>query len=84
MISEAARRTLARSDRSHTTDTACWPFCSMIFCTSASFPRSRPTKTTVPCLASSNAVQRPIPEVGPVMMYALRSVAMVCAMFLSC
>jgi len=39
-----------------------------------SFSRSRPIRTTVPCFATSNAVARPMPEVGPVMMYAFRSV----------
>src|SRR5208337_1192277 len=72
MISDAARRTLQISDRSHRTDAALCPFCSMIFLTSSSLWRSRPTSTTVPCLASSKAVARPMPEVGPVMMYALR------------
>jgi hypothetical protein len=76
MISAAARRTLARSDKSQTTDTACWPVCSIAFCTLSSFPLSRPTNTTVPCFATSNAVARPIPEVGPVMMYALRPVGL--------
>ena len=42
----------------------------MVFCNSSSLPRSRPTRTTVPCLANSSAVKRPMPEVGPVMMYA--------------
>jgi hypothetical protein len=37
MISEAARRTLAMSDRSHTTDTARWPFSSMAFLHFAEF-----------------------------------------------
>ena len=76
MISAAARRALAMSDRSHTTETACRPFCSMVFCTSPSFWRSRPTSTTAPCSASSSAVRRPMPEVGPVMMYAFRSDAL--------
>jgi len=40
---------------------------------SSSFLASRPTSTIVPCLASSSAVARPKPEVGPVTMYALRS-----------
>jgi len=74
MISAAARRTLARSDKSQTTDTACPPFCLMAFRTSSSFLGSRATSTRVPCFASSSAVARPIPEVGPVMMYALPSV----------
>jgi len=30
-ISAAALRTLAGSDKSHTTETACCPFCSMVF-----------------------------------------------------
>ena len=70
MMSATAHRTLAGSDKSHTTDTARWPFFSMVFCTSLSFALSRPTKTTMPCLANSNAVARPMPEVGPVTTYA--------------
>src|SRR5260221_10267335 len=70
--SAAARRALGMSDKSQTTDTA-WPAgCARIsVSTSLSLPGSRPTSTTVPCLASSSAVRRPIPDVGPVMTHAL-------------
>ena len=44
----------------------------MVFCTLASFPRSRPTRTSVPYLASSSAVLRPMPDVGPVLLHLLR------------
>src|SRR4029077_3292555 len=43
-------------------------------CSWLSFSRSRPTNTIWPCFATSSAVALPIPEVGPVMTYALRSV----------
>src|SRR5260221_6454008 len=71
-ISAAARRALGMSDKSQTTDTA-WPAgCVWIsVSTSLSLFGSRPTSTTVPCLESSSAVRRPIPDVGPVMIHAL-------------
>jgi hypothetical protein len=67
-ISAAARRTLARSDKSQTTGTARRPICSMILRTSSSFLGSRPTRMIVADLASSSAAARPMPEVGPVTM----------------
>jgi hypothetical protein len=66
MICAAAPRTLARSDMSHTTGTACPPSRSIAFFTSLSLPLFRPTSTSVPCLAILRAVSRPTPEVGPV------------------
>src|SRR5262249_22437944 len=45
---------------------------SIAFSKSSSFPRLRPTRTTEPYLATSNAVARPIPEVRPVTTHALR------------
>jgi hypothetical protein len=74
--SAAARRTLAMSDRSQTTGTARPPGRAWTSAwTSASLPGSRPASTTVPCLASSSAVRRPIPDVGPVMIHALAGTA---------
>jgi hypothetical protein len=46
MISAAARRTLARSDKSHTTETACLPFRFTSFFNWLSFSRPRPTSRT--------------------------------------
>jgi len=68
-----------RVDREYyecTTETACPAFCPTAFCNWLSFSRSRPTRTTVPCLATSNAVARPMPEVGPVTTYAPRCVGL--------
>ena len=58
-ISAAARRALVGSDRSQTTDTAWWPWPAIVFCKPSSLARSRPTRTTVPCFASSSAARCP-------------------------
>jgi hypothetical protein len=71
MISAAACRTLVMSEKSHTTGTAFPTFCLISASTSLSLLGLRPTRTTVLCIASSSAVRRPIPDVGPVMIQAL-------------
>ena len=70
MICAAAFRALAGSDRSQTTGTARPPSRAIVCRTESSRSGERPTSTTVPCLARSSAVCRPMPAVGPVTMYA--------------
>ncbi len=84
MICVAARRTLVMSEKSHTTDTARPPGRDRICAsTSASLPGSRPTSTTVPCRASSSAVRRPMPDVGPVTIQALAGGGVAAVLFMS-
>ncbi len=59
-ISAAARLTLSTLERSQTTILTCPPFCWISLCKARSFSRSRPTRTTIPCLATSGRCRKAV------------------------